>query len=297
MIALIVIIDIPYLMPSFINMHLVNHDLHLVMCITSPGFRTYMFVNNILLYSLIPFFLLLIFNLLLIALLARQKTQLHSLIQSDNCSSAANGTSAVGVATSVSQSMNALAKRDRQFKERTVLLILVTFFLLLTVSPRYITQMIFIVINYQNLFKITLMKCLIVLEMLNFSLNFLFYIICSKTSRTELNLILYYYFYWRWSKNAKKYVICNHPNHNRAALASAAEKANHHSASISQHHHQYIQSQPYPHPAHGHQHRLSNLSNHHPTSPNNQNDHEQPINNFRFFFLFCLLLICSVLEP
>lgn len=207
MIIIIIIIDVPYLMPGFISNALIYPQFHLVMCITDKKYRTYMFLNNILFYSLIPFFLLLIFNCLLIGLLARQKTQLLHLIQSDN----------------QNQSIN--AKRDRQFKERTILLMLVTFFLLITVSPRYIAQMIYTVINYQGLFKITLMKCLIVLEMLNFSLNFLFYIICSKTSRNELNLILYYYFYWKWSKKSRKYIICNHPNHNRGGFASATAAA------------------------------------------------------------------------
>ena len=114
---------------------------------------------------------------------------------------------------------------------------------------------VFIIIDSPGIFKITLAKCLIVLEMLNFSLNFFFYIICSKTSRSELQLILYYYFYWRWSKNAKKYIICNHPNHNRAALAAAAEKNNHQSING----------------ANLHQHRLSNFNQH---LPNNHNEHD-----------------------
>jgi hypothetical protein len=187
------------------------------------------------------------------------------------------------------QSLNALAKRDRQFKERTILLILVTFFLLLTVSPRYIAQMILTVTNYRRLSKITVTKCLNVLEMLNFSLNFLFYIICSKTSRTELNLILYYYFYWRWSKHAKKYVICNHPNHNREALAAAAKfnaahnlnNANSHHSSPHQHYHH--------HPSHRH-YSAGNINNvigspNMPSSPNNHNgcehDNNSVLNNYK----------------
>ena len=51
--------------------------------------------------------------------------------------------------------------------------------------------------------------------MLNFGTNFLFYTICSKTSRNELYLIMYYYGYWKWSTNYKKFPICNHPNHNK----------------------------------------------------------------------------------
>jgi hypothetical protein len=193
-IFIIVIIDIPYLLPKFIEKQYINYDIHLHMCITNPTYRSYMFINNVLFYSIIPFVILLVFNCLLISLLARQNNQLFNIIQSDN-----------GILN---------AKRERQFKERTILLMLVTFFLVLTVSPRYIVQMIFMFISYQSLFKVTIAKCLIVLEMLNFSLNFFFYIICSKTSRNEFYLILYYLIYWKWSKQSKKLVICNHPNHN-----------------------------------------------------------------------------------
>ena len=153
-----------------------------------------MFVNNVLFYSFIPFMVLLVFNCLLISLLARRNTQLFNAIKSDNAV------------------LN--AKRDRQFKERTIMLMFVTFFLVLTVSPRHFVQMIFMFISYTSLFKVTLAKILNVLEMLNFSLNFFFYIICSKTSRKELFIIFYYFFYWKWSDNSKKFVICNHPNHN-----------------------------------------------------------------------------------
>ncbi len=193
-IIIIIIIDIPYLMPSFIERQYINYTFHLHMCITNPKFRSYMFINNVLLYSIIPFIILLVFNCLLISLIARQNTQLFNIIQTGN--SALN------------------AKRERQFKERTILLMLVTFFLVLTVSPRYIIQMLFMFISYQSLSKVTIAKCLIILEMLNFSMNFFFYIICSKTSRNELFLILYYFFYWKWSSKSKKLIICNHPNHN-----------------------------------------------------------------------------------
>lgn len=107
-IILLILIDIPYLLPNFIKEHHTNYEVHLVMCITNPKYHTYMFINNVLVYALIPFFLLLIFNSLLISLLARQKTQLFNVIKSANAG------------------LN--AKRDRQFKETTILLIVVTFF-------------------------------------------------------------------------------------------------------------------------------------------------------------------------
>ncbi len=98
-IASIVIIDIPYLLPNFIERQYINYTFHLHMCITNPKFRSYMFVNNVLLYSIVPFVILLVFNCLLIALLARQNNQLFNIIQSSD-----NG------------ALN--AKRERQFKVR-----------------------------------------------------------------------------------------------------------------------------------------------------------------------------------
>jgi hypothetical protein len=193
-ITIIVIVDIPYLLPNFIEKYHIDYKYHLHMCLNNPQYRSYMFVNNVLFYSLIPFIILLVFNCLLISLLARRNNQLFNAIKSDNAV------------------LN--AKRERQFKERTIMLMFVTFFLVITVSPRYFVQMIFMFIRYTSLFKVTLAKILSVLEMLNFSLNFFFYIICSKTSRKELIIIFYYFFYWKWSENSKKIVICNHPNHN-----------------------------------------------------------------------------------
>lgn len=193
-ISIIIIVDIPYLLPNFIEKYHIDYKYHLHMCINNRQYRSYMFVNNVLFYSLIPFMILLIFNCLLISLLARRNNQLFNAIKSDNAV------------------LN--AKRERQFKERTIMLMFVTFFLVITVSPRHFVQMFFMFINYQSLFKVTLAKILSVLEMLNFSLNFFFYIICSKTSRKELFIMFYYFFYWKWSENSKKFVICNHPNHN-----------------------------------------------------------------------------------
>ena len=135
-ITVIVLVDIPYLLPNFIERHFIDYTIHLQMCITNPQYRSYMFINNVLFYSLIPFVILLIFNCLLISLLARRNTQLFNAIKSDNAV------------------LN--AKRERQFKERTILLMLVTFFLVITVSPRHFVQMIFMFISYQSLFKVRL---------------------------------------------------------------------------------------------------------------------------------------------
>ena len=191
-IVILVIFDIPYLLPNFIVGTWISYEYHVHICRTDPIYRTYMFVNNILFYSLIPFVILLIFNCLLISLLSRSNTQLLNMTQDNGLN----------------------MKRERQVKERTILLISVTFFLVLTVSPRYIFQMIIVVTKFSSEYKIPIAKCFFILEMLNFGSNFLFYTICSKTSRNELYLILYYYLYWIWSKNYRKYPICNHPNHN-----------------------------------------------------------------------------------
>jgi hypothetical protein len=186
--------DIPYLLPDFIQKSLTVYEYHLIMCITNNNYRTYMFFNNVIIYSVVPFFVLLIFNCLIILILARQQREFTHVVHLDNTTN---------------------AKRERQFKERTILLMLVTFFLVLSVTPRYATQILLSVLKINNLETLTIMKCLIILEMLNFSINFFFYIIFSKTSRSELYLILYYYFYWKWSDEPKRQCICNHLKHNR----------------------------------------------------------------------------------
>ncbi len=178
-IFVLILFDIPYLLPNFVTSTWINYEFHLYLCGTNKIYRTYMFVNNVLFYSFIPFIILLVFNCLLISVLSRSNNELLNMGHTEN--SVLNN------------------KRDRQFKERTILLISVTFFLILTVSPRYIYQNIIIVTKNTGLLKIPIAKCLFILEMLNFGTNFLFYTICSKTSRNELFLIIYYYFYWRWS--------------------------------------------------------------------------------------------------
>ncbi len=163
LILTVILADIPYLLPNFVRGTFIDYKLNLHMCITNPIYRTYMFANNVLFYALIPFCLLLISNCLLISTLARQNSKFFSLTSRNSDSILIN------------------QKRERHFKERTVLLISVTFFLVLTVSPRYIAQMLFVFTKHTSLFKVIVAKCLFILEMLNFSSNFLFYIVCSKT--------------------------------------------------------------------------------------------------------------------
>ena len=164
-ILILIIVDIPYLLPNFVVGTFIDYELNLHMCITNPEaiYRTYMFVNNILFYALIPFVILMVSNCLLISSLARQNSQLFNMLSQNDETIIIN------------------QKRERQFKEKTILLISVTFFLVLTVSPRYIAQMIFVYTQHTSLFKVIILKCLFILEMLNFGINFLFYILFSKT--------------------------------------------------------------------------------------------------------------------
>lgn len=162
---ILILVDIPYLLPNFVKGTFINYELNLHMCITNPTYRTYMFVNNIFVYALIPFVLLMVFNCLLISSLARQNTEIKNVMSNNNNDDM----------LMISQ------KRERHFKERTIILISVTFFLVLTVSPRYIAQMIFVFTKQTSLTKVSIAKCLFILEMLNFGINFLFYILLSKT--------------------------------------------------------------------------------------------------------------------
>jgi hypothetical protein len=191
-ITILFLINIPYFLPDLIRNTYSNYDLHLHMCNINTKYHVYMFINTLILYSFIPFIILLIFNILLICLLAKQKKQqLNLFILPQKTTRHSN------------------LKQEKKFKEKTIFLILVSFFLILTLSPRYIVQMLLFfnkLKTFSVVFSIT--KCLIVLEMFNFSFNFFFYILCSKTSRYEFYLIFYYFFYWKWSKKSKV-CFCN----------------------------------------------------------------------------------------
>jgi hypothetical protein len=186
--------DIPYLQPiifnnskEFIESVEMDHEKQLMRINFNEKYEIYFFINFIVVYSLIPFFTLLLFNSLIISIMARQHRSLKSLAQLP----ARNTTN-----------------RERHFNERTLLLLLVSFFLVVTVTPRYIA---FILKSENNI----LQKIFIILEMLNFSFNFFFYIIFSTTSRRELFQIVYYYFYWKWTDKVKTECICNHLSHNQ----------------------------------------------------------------------------------
>lgn len=138
-IALLILFDLPYLMPNFIVKSMINYELHLFFCNTNENYRSYLFSNNILFYSLIPFVFLLTFNILLISLLHRSETQHRKLTQRSNRTEQNN-------------------KNDRNFKEKTILLISFTFFLIVTVSPRYIYMVIIILTKDTGLKKISIAK-------------------------------------------------------------------------------------------------------------------------------------------
>jgi hypothetical protein len=113
----LIIFDLPYFSPNFIIGYRIFYEVQLFICIPTEKFKLYMFFNNILFYSIIPFLLILLFNSLLIIRLARQKKEFYSM-------------------TNQNENHHSNVKRERQFKERTILLMVVTFFLVLTVSPR-----------------------------------------------------------------------------------------------------------------------------------------------------------------
>ena len=189
-ISIITILNIPILVPNVIRSTNSNFVLSLYICNINPQYHIYMFFNNLLFYSFIPFIILFIFNALLICLLSQQKQLAQRLF----------------VLPNISQGNT---KQSNRFQEKTVFLVLVSFFLILTLSPRYIVQiLLFFDIIKIGLGVLSVTKCLIVLEMFNFSFNFFFYILCSKTSRYEFYLIFYYFFYWKWS-NKSKVCFCN----------------------------------------------------------------------------------------
>ena len=188
-ISVIVTMNIPFLVPSVIRSTYSNYTLSLYMCNINPKFYFYMLFNNLLFFSFIPFLILFIFNILLIYLLAQQKKTQRRLFILPNMP-------------------HISLKQEKKFKEKTIFLILVSFFLIFTLSPRYIVQILLFFDFLKNFSVFSITKCLIVLEMFNFSFNFFFYILCSKTSRCEFFLIFYYFFYWKWSKKSKV-CFCN----------------------------------------------------------------------------------------
>jgi hypothetical protein len=213
-ICFIVGFNLPYVTNNVIVNAQILENYSLLICMPDNSTIIYRYnrLNNIYFYSFIPFMIVSVFNILLIYLLARRKRELKLATQTNS-----------GQSSSV---LN--LKRERHFKERTILLLALTILLVFTVSPRFIAQfksyknyMVFLnTKSEQNarLFQAALVKTFIQLEFMNFSFNFIFYILCSRTSRKEFFLILYYFFYWKWSQESKTTIICNHVKHNERSV-------------------------------------------------------------------------------
>jgi hypothetical protein len=122
--------------------------------------KHYFTFNTIFFHSIIPSVLLLIINWLILFSLSRQRTILSKFGSID--------------------SRNVL-KREKQFKEKTIQLVLSSFFVIFTISPRYVLTMVnafatsiskrplmplYIYVNLNTVFR--------VLEMSNYSLNLMF---------------------------------------------------------------------------------------------------------------------------
>jgi len=165
---LVLFADIIYLLPNFFLHTYENISIHTFMCVWHKTGQTsdnsadqwkkhYFTFNTIFFHSIIPSIILLISNGLIICSLSRQRLVLTKIGSID--------------------AKNVL-KREKQFKEKTIQLVLSSFFVIITISPRYILTMVnafsanfsniplmpvYIYVNLNTIFR--------VLEMCNYSLN------------------------------------------------------------------------------------------------------------------------------
>jgi hypothetical protein len=122
--------------------------------------KHYFTFNTIFFHSIIPSILLLVINWLILCSLSRQRVVLSKIGSID---------------------ARHVLKREKQFKEKTIQLVLSSFFVIFTISPRYILTMVnafatnlsktplmplYIYVNLNTVFR--------VLEMSNYSLNLMF---------------------------------------------------------------------------------------------------------------------------
>lgn len=168
---LVFLADVIYLLPTFFLHTYENISIHTFMCVWQTGSQSSMNVydqwkkhyftfNTVFFHSIIPSFLLLILNWLILYSLSRQRDDLTKIGSID----AKN-----------------ILKREKQFKEKTIQLVLSSFFVIITISPRYILTMVnafatsisktpimplYIYVNLNTVFR--------VLEMCNYSLNMIF---------------------------------------------------------------------------------------------------------------------------
>jgi hypothetical protein len=163
--------DVIYLLPNFFLHTYENILIHTFMCVWQKGGQSaensndewkkhYFTFNTVFFHSIIPSIILLILNWLILCSLSRQRVILTKIGSLD--------------AKNVS-------KREKQFKEKTIQLVLSSFFVIITISPRYILTMVnafannisntpimplYVYVNLNTVFR--------VLEMCNYSLNIIF---------------------------------------------------------------------------------------------------------------------------
>ena len=165
--CLVFIANVIYLLPKFFLRTYENVSIHTFMCVWQTGDSSlktkydewkkhYFTFNTIFFHSIIPSILLLIINWLILYSLSRQRIVLEKIGTIDT---------------------RHAVKREKQFKEKTIQLVLSSFFVIITISPRYILTMVnafannpfmplYIYVNLNIVFR--------VLEMSNYSLNLMF---------------------------------------------------------------------------------------------------------------------------
>jgi hypothetical protein len=169
--CLVFFADVIYLLPSFFLHTYENLLIHTFMCVWHKGSQSsnnsndqwkkhYFTFNTVFFHTIIPSIILLILNGLILCSLSRQRIILSKIGSID----AKN-----------------VIKREKQFKEKTIQLVLSSFFVIITISPRYILTMVnafatniskppimplYVYVNLNTVFR--------VLEMCNYSLNIIF---------------------------------------------------------------------------------------------------------------------------
>ncbi|CAF0783981.1 unnamed protein product [Rotaria sordida] len=189
--------NVIYLLPNFFLHAYENMSIHTFMCVWQTGSQSsrtkydqwkkhYFTFNTIFFHSIIPSILLLVINWLILYSLSRHRIGLSKIGSIDT--------------------RHAL-KREKQFKEKTIQLVLSSFFVIFTISPRYILTMVnafatsiskaplmplYIYVNLNTVFR--------VLEMCNYSLNLTFAIMSGRTSRLEIRKLLRESLFWRFKR-------------------------------------------------------------------------------------------------
>lgn len=191
---LVFLANVIYLLPNFFLHAYENLSIHTFMCVWQTGAKShanrydewkrhYFTFNTIFFHSIIPSILLLVINWLILYSLSRQRVILSKIGSID---------------------ARHVLKRERQFKEKTIQLVLSSFFVIFTISPRYVLTMVnafatsftkkplmplYIYVNLNTVFR--------VLEMSNYSLNLMFAIMSGRTSRREIRKLLWERLFWR----------------------------------------------------------------------------------------------------